>query len=131
MIKGIWKNTEWLCGCHDKPVRMEIRRSQGRDEFYACPKYFLQDEFFYPNGHSRDEPMCTNRISFAYTEKIMDQYAEAAEEAMKNGGASSLVGRKFKAGGIEAVLIRDDPADFYNDGCRQFKVINTLRNVGR
>lgn len=130
MIKGIWNNTEWLCGCHDKPVRMEFRRSRDRDEFYACPKYFLQD-VFNPNGHSTDEPMCTNRISFAYAEKIMGQYAEAAEEAMKNGGASSLVGRKFEAGGIEAVLIRDDPADFYNDSCRQFKVINKLRNVGR
>ncbi len=82
MIKNRWKNTEFYCMNHKKPVRFQ-EYTASHTPFYACPKYFLKDEN-HPDGHDEDEKQCLNRISTTLAWSIIEQISAMVEDAHKN-----------------------------------------------
>jgi hypothetical protein len=63
MIKNLWNQTTFLCGCHKDRVPLEYN-AKGETMFYSCPRYLHHDE---------TERACRNNLSFYNAEKILDK----------------------------------------------------------
>ena len=109
MLLNFWKgdNIRFYCtNGHEEPVEMEVKH--GFSPFYACPKYMLADAE-HPNGHMRDEPMCTNQLSFSDAQDIVYKLSQVVQEDILNDTITDYNGYTFKYKNIDVtVLLYDD-----------------------
>lgn len=70
MIKGLWNQTTFTCGCHETPVPLEYNH-KGKTLFYSCPKYL---------NHTSEERACRNNLDLKSAEKILDKISTFISE---------------------------------------------------
>lgn len=83
MISNIGNKFSFYCLNHDEPIKMIIK--EGNNQFYACPKYMLQDEK-HPDGYVGGfETACSNRLSFDDAGDIIMKFSSIMTESLMNG----------------------------------------------
>lgn len=91
MIRNIAENTEFYCmnDIHPEPILFIFRErsDDGRDNFFACPKYMTKDEK-HPDGHEPGEQACANRLSFSDAGDIISKFNKIVDDDMTAGNFS-------------------------------------------
>lgn len=96
MIKNLWKQTTFCCGCHEDSRVPMVYNDGGSTMFYSCPKYY---------NHEPGEKACANRLSFDHAEQILEKLSDAIASA----DFADFNGYKISHRGIDAVVEK------YND----------------
>lgn len=104
MIKNLWNQTTFICGCHDHRVEMEYN-AKGETMFYSCPKYL---------DHQPGEQACRNNLSFFNAEKILDKFSKLVAE---NDGLD-MKGMKFSYRGIDVKVVK------YTEDKLELEIVN-------
>jgi hypothetical protein len=108
MIKNFWQFTNFYCLNHEKPISMKTMK--GDSVFYACPHYMIEDEK-HPDGHKKDEKMCTNRISFTGATAVIDKFMKIVDDDTADGIVMDYTGMTFKYNGIDVRILKYSPND--------------------
>lgn len=103
MVTNIWKNIEFSCMGHDRPIPFYVYEGSA-SPFYACPKYMLKDEA-HPNGHDDLEPACANRLSFNMAISIVDRISKEIETDLSDGVVADYTGWKFTYKNIDVKIL--------------------------
>lgn len=94
MIKNFWSKITIYCNNkHEKPIEFYVK--EGQSPFYACPKYMLKDEK-HPNGHTKDERACPNRLNFIDAQGIVEKFSDIVEEDLLSNENINYEGLEFK-----------------------------------
>ena len=100
MIRNIWKMVQLQCGNHKKPIPFYVYEGSNTP-FYACPKYMLKDDN-HPDGHEKDEPGCSNRVSFDVARHFVEKISDILQEDIDNDTITDLTGLKMSYRGVDA-----------------------------
>ena len=104
MITNFWRDVQFFCLNHEKPVPMVVMT--GQSDFYACPKYMLKDDE-HPDGHENGEKMCMNRLSFTRAKSVVDAMMKVVEKDMASGIiAADYKGYTFTVAGIDVKVLK-------------------------
>lgn len=104
MIQNFWSNTKIYCmNGHKEPIPMIVM--SGTSSFYACPHYMLKNEK-HPDGHSEDEKMCTNRISFTALTNVMSKLMKIVEKDDEDGIIADYTGKTIEYNGIKITVLK-------------------------
>lgn len=103
MIKNLWKNTKFVCMCHDPVVKFQYQQghaeiNQNASMFYSCPKY-------YPENRDKIERACSNRLNFNDAEAIINKVSDIIETDIRNNKFINYEGYKFKHKTIECKIL--------------------------
>lgn len=94
MIANFWNNIKMFCGNnHKKPIEFTFR--EGKDTFYACPHYMAKDKNN-PNGHTKDEKQCYNRVAFADALGIVEKLSDKIEKDISKNIIQDYTGYTYK-----------------------------------
>ena len=82
MIRNLWKNVHFICGCHgnEKPVYMIFHEGAENQRFgagtlsgfYSCPKY-------YPENRNPGENACFNRMTVEDCQDFIEHLSKVLE----------------------------------------------------
>lgn len=116
MIKNFWSKIKIYCGNnHNTPIEFTVKA--GESPFYACPKYMLKDNK-HPNGHTKDERACPNRLNFIDAQGIVEKFSDIVEKDIINDKNINYEGLEFKYKHYEIKVFK------YTDNDIKISVIN-------